>query len=382
MASLFISYSRVDEAFARQIAKSLSDRGASVWIDIDDIPAGMKWSTAIQQGLDSCDALIVIVSPEAMASGNVEDEWQYALDQKKPVIPIRYWPAKIHFQLSRIQYVDFVNQPYPEGLLALLDELHARGIDLENRDISTGERRTVRPKGRRPVKLIIALLVAAPVLVFAGLILFRPSPPVDITPSVTIAASSTPTRRQNLAPAELTATEAAAVAQAETEIALTDLAPTFDAQTATQAVIDLTLDSFTATPTPFRVGTLRATRTFGAQTLTAQAPTQTPTDVPTQPMTATPFVCDDALVTRLESGMLARVVIAVEGQPRVNQNVRNAPGGSIVAVIAEGTEFRITGGPVCEGGYVWWQIETTDGLLRGWTAEGIRPDTYFLEPAG
>lgn len=52
MARVFISYSRKDEAFARWLAASLSQLGADVWIDIEDIPAGMKWSSAIQQGLD------------------------------------------------------------------------------------------------------------------------------------------------------------------------------------------------------------------------------------------------------------------------------------------------------------------------------------------
>ena len=83
MARLFISYSRNDEEFARQLATSLSEMGADVWIDIEDIPAGMKWSRAIQEGLDSGQLLIVIISPDSMDSRNVEDEWQYYLDNNK-----------------------------------------------------------------------------------------------------------------------------------------------------------------------------------------------------------------------------------------------------------------------------------------------------------
>ena len=59
MPRIFVSYSRSDESFARELATALSNLGADVWIDIEDIPAGMKWSTAIQQGLDTCDALLV-----------------------------------------------------------------------------------------------------------------------------------------------------------------------------------------------------------------------------------------------------------------------------------------------------------------------------------
>ncbi|MBI5666829.1 MAG: SUMF1/EgtB/PvdO family nonheme iron enzyme [Chloroflexi bacterium] len=128
MARIFISYSRTDEPFARRLATSLSNMGADIWIDVEDIPAGMKWSSAIQQGLDSGDLLIVIISPESMSSRNVEDEWQYYLDNGKPVIPVLLKPAKIHFQLNRIQYIDFHRQPYDTALYQLYAELRRKGV--------------------------------------------------------------------------------------------------------------------------------------------------------------------------------------------------------------------------------------------------------------
>lgn len=128
MARIFISYSRTDETFARRLATSLSNMGADIWIDVEDIPAGMKWSSAIQQGLDGGDLLIVIISPESMSSRNVEDEWQYYLDNGKPVIPVLLKPAKIHFQLNRIQYIDFHRQAYDTALYQLYAELRRKGV--------------------------------------------------------------------------------------------------------------------------------------------------------------------------------------------------------------------------------------------------------------
>lgn len=130
MARIFISYSRQYELFARELAASLSNLGADVWIDVEDIPAGMKWSSAIQQGLDICDVMLVVITPESMASRNVEDEWQYYLDEKKPIIPILLEPTKVHFQLSRIQYIDFKNQPYDKAFVRLHNELSFKGIVL------------------------------------------------------------------------------------------------------------------------------------------------------------------------------------------------------------------------------------------------------------
>jgi len=132
MPRIFISYSRQDQEFALRLATSLRETGIDVWIDLEDIPAGMKWSSAIQEGLDTAQLMIVIISPESMASRNVEDEWQYYLDNNKPVIPVLLKPSKIHFQLSRIQYIDFFKQKYPTALNQLFAEFQRKGIKLEN----------------------------------------------------------------------------------------------------------------------------------------------------------------------------------------------------------------------------------------------------------
>jgi WD40 repeat protein len=126
MAQVFISYSRADEEIARKIATDLDRLNLDVWIDTDDIPPGVNWSTAIQEGLDACEVLILIISPDSMASSNVTDEWQYFRDERKPIIPVQWRIApKVHFQLRRIQYVDFSTQEYE----AALDQLRQRLLE-------------------------------------------------------------------------------------------------------------------------------------------------------------------------------------------------------------------------------------------------------------
>jgi hypothetical protein len=91
--------------------------------------------------------------------------------------------------------------------------------------------------------------------------------------------------------------------------------------------------------------------------------------------------CPAAPPTQLNIGMLAAVVQAREGELRRNQNVRLAPGGAIAAAIPEGTLLYITGEPVCIEPLLWWPIQTANGAVSGWTAEGEAPDTYYIEPA-
>jgi hypothetical protein len=130
MPRLFISYSRMDETFARRLATSLSQMGADIWIDLQNIPAGMKWSSAIQQGLDICDAMILIISPSSMASPNVEDEWQDYRDRNKVIVPVLYQPANVHYQLRRIQHINFHSQAYDLALSQLHAELWRNRIQL------------------------------------------------------------------------------------------------------------------------------------------------------------------------------------------------------------------------------------------------------------
>ena len=128
MPSIFISYSRVDQAFAVELASELTDAGADVWLDLDDIAAGVNWSQAIQAGLDESDARLILLSPDAMASENVRDEWQYAKDQGTVLIPILWRPTRVHFQLHRLQFIDFHNQEFALHHKVFLEFKHKKTI--------------------------------------------------------------------------------------------------------------------------------------------------------------------------------------------------------------------------------------------------------------
>jgi formylglycine-generating enzyme required for sulfatase activity len=131
MAQIFISYGRQDQLFARRLVSDLESFGGDIWFDLEDIPIGAKWSSEVQKALDSCAIMLVVISPYSMSSTNVEEEWQYFLDQKKPIIPILHETARIHFQLNRLQYVDFVTQDYVSAFRQLHAQLVKEGQSLQ-----------------------------------------------------------------------------------------------------------------------------------------------------------------------------------------------------------------------------------------------------------
>ena len=222
MTDIFISYSRKDVQFARQLNASLETRGADVWFDQADIHAGVKWSTAIQQGLRASNAMILIISPDSMVSTNVEDEWQYFLDKKKPIIPVLLSPADIHFQLNRIQYIDFAAQTYEAAFEQLIAELALKGVALTP---SLSKAATPRPPtpgdalpedmGSTDLRSRLLQIVVAVVIVIAAVLLRQ------------IYVASVPDPRI----ATQTAADQTAVAERSTpSVAVTEAAPSVTAE--------------------------------------------------------------------------------------------------------------------------------------------------------
>jgi hypothetical protein len=116
MSSIFVTYSHHDRIFAMRLADDLEKLGAAIWMDVKNIPYGDKWRNSVQQALQNCDTMLVVISPESMQSDQVEAEWGYFLDNKKRIIPLLYKAADIHYQLRILQYVDFCNQAYEDAL--------------------------------------------------------------------------------------------------------------------------------------------------------------------------------------------------------------------------------------------------------------------------
>jgi len=75
---LFLSRSHADREIAREMGSRLSAAGFNVWED-DQVVPGENWALAVGRALEEADAMIVLLSPDAMASEAVSREIEYAL---------------------------------------------------------------------------------------------------------------------------------------------------------------------------------------------------------------------------------------------------------------------------------------------------------------
>jgi hypothetical protein len=118
----FFSYARTDSAFVLRLAKELRAAGINLWLDQLDILGGQLWDHAVEAALQTCQGMIAVLSPDALASHNVMDEVSYALEERKIVIPILLHSCTIPFRLRRVQYIDFTAD-YQTGFSQLLRAL-------------------------------------------------------------------------------------------------------------------------------------------------------------------------------------------------------------------------------------------------------------------
>ena len=155
----FICYSRSDSSFALKLAKNLRNNKADIWMDEFDIPPGVDWDTAIATALEECHSLIVLLSPEAIASGNVLNEISYARDNNMRIIPLMLKTCRVPLIITRKNYIDFRTDA-GKGLEKLLYYLN----NPEKTEIG------IAPPYRN-YKLIFAFVAAA--IVCSGIVFYR-----------------------------------------------------------------------------------------------------------------------------------------------------------------------------------------------------------------
>lgn len=119
--TIFLSYARVDwDNFVLDLADHLKEKELSVWVDQHLLLGGEDWMDAIGEALEKAKLLILIMSPEALASRYVRMEYRYFWNHDKPLIPLLYRPVeKLPPELMTTQYIDFTT----ENIVSSYDKL-------------------------------------------------------------------------------------------------------------------------------------------------------------------------------------------------------------------------------------------------------------------
>jgi WD40 repeat protein len=127
MARIFISYSRRDMDFVRQLNDALVAHKREAWVDWKDIPLTAEWQQEILTNIEAADSFIFVISPDSASSPNCRQEIHHAVSNNKRMVPIfrRSVPDDaIPPALGRFQRIDFTaDEEFDQKFAALIAAL-------------------------------------------------------------------------------------------------------------------------------------------------------------------------------------------------------------------------------------------------------------------
>jgi hypothetical protein len=109
---VFISYSRNNLAYVELLAAYLNAAGIPVWYDYE-LDTGDRFAAVLQQQIDGCAAVLVVMTPAAMISRWVDREISYADHKSKPLLPLRLAAGEDHFFLFNVHRKDVTGGRMP-----------------------------------------------------------------------------------------------------------------------------------------------------------------------------------------------------------------------------------------------------------------------------
>ena len=110
---VFISYSRKDKDIADYVSEMLKENGIRYWIDKEGIYSSSNYKELIVDAIEVSKAVVFISSGNSNSSINVIREIGYAVNMKKPILPLMLDDAQyaksIRLDISDIDQIDFKN---------------------------------------------------------------------------------------------------------------------------------------------------------------------------------------------------------------------------------------------------------------------------------
>jgi serine/threonine protein kinase len=110
---VFISYSRRDNDYVRQLHDYLQQNGLQIWID-DQIEHGDQWFITINDAIKTSAAVLVIMSPDAEVSEWVNKEILLAKRYRKPIFPILLHGEEMPILID-LQFADVRDGSMPDA---------------------------------------------------------------------------------------------------------------------------------------------------------------------------------------------------------------------------------------------------------------------------
>ena len=118
----FVTCASADAEVAEQIAEDLQNSGYPTWLDGAKPEEDVAWASGVHPALSECTRMVVVLSPDSLASERVSEAWHYFRDKRKPIHLAQVKPAEVPDELRRSPRFDF-GEDYKAALRQLVQAL-------------------------------------------------------------------------------------------------------------------------------------------------------------------------------------------------------------------------------------------------------------------
>lgn len=167
MAQVFISYSRRDLTFVEHLISDLKKTGMDVWYDLSGLEGGSRWGTEIKNAVQNSDYVIVVLSPDSIASEWVEREYLLSNNLKKKILPIMYRECELPLSFLNLNYVDVQGENYSRNFDKITRFLNTTAVPASSPE-RTFHRKIGGIASFAVLGVVAALVVTAMLFLFNG----------------------------------------------------------------------------------------------------------------------------------------------------------------------------------------------------------------------
>ena len=160
---VFISYASQDEEVAQKVCSALEAAGLPCWMAPRDVKPGAQYADAIVRTINEAQAVVLVLSANAVASSHVGREVERASSKHRQIIAFRIDagalnPALEYF-LGESQWIDVPKLGMPAAL-AKLAEAVGQGPATPVHQIPAAKRAGVVKKRIAIVAVVVAVCIA------------------------------------------------------------------------------------------------------------------------------------------------------------------------------------------------------------------------------
>ena len=190
---IFISHASADIEIARSLKTELELIGATIWMAADQIQGGANFAKEITESISTSDAVLVLLSPDSIASPHVKREVNLTIDRQKTLIPVligenegfvNTLPSDWKYWLTVIQILQLSDHTLTANhILKIVNEKNVFDSNIKTGESSQSNRLNLLTKKSR--KLILGALTSVLIFTFAFNLLSNSND----SPNVTVNAS-------------------------------------------------------------------------------------------------------------------------------------------------------------------------------------------------